>query len=74
MPRLSLADEGANSLYLPGAFGSLAAVPGEPGWSLALTYYSYGGRLKVITPGNISEKQDLEYGALTYTFTNQSLI
>jgi hypothetical protein len=68
MSNLSLADEGGNSLYLPGAFGSLAAVPGQPGWSLALTYYSYGGKLTVSTPGNVSEKQDLEYGALTYTF------
>ena len=29
----SLADEGGGSLYLPGSFGSLAAVPGAPGWS-----------------------------------------
>jgi hypothetical protein len=34
----SLADEGGNSLYLPGLFGSLAAVPGEPGWSFAFVY------------------------------------
>jgi hypothetical protein len=68
MSKPSLADEGGNSLYLPGGFGSLAAVPGQPGWSLALTYYSYGGHLTVSTVGNVSEKQDLEYGALTYTF------
>jgi hypothetical protein len=68
MSKLSLADEGGNSLYLPGSFGSLSAVPGQPGWSLALTYYSYGGRLALSTPGDISEKQDLEYAALTYTF------
>lgn len=73
MSKLSLADEGGNSLYLPGGFGSLAAVPGEPGWSLALTYYSYGGLFKVSTPGNVSEKQDLEYVALTYTFAQPVL-
>src|SRR5262245_48486589 len=73
MSKRSLADEGGNSLYLPGSFGSLAAVPGQPGWSLALTYYSYGGRLTVSTVGNISEKQDLLYGALTYTFATKVL-
>lgn len=46
------ADEGGNSLYLPGLFGSLAAVPGEPGWALALVYYSYGGHLNAGTIGN----------------------
>jgi hypothetical protein len=44
----SLADEGGNSLYLPGLFGSLAAVPGEPGWSAAFVYYAYGGHLNSV--------------------------
>src|SRR5262245_66099502 len=66
MSKLSLADEGANSLYLPGGFGSLAAVPGEPGWSLALVYFSYGGGLTIGTGGKISEEQDRVYGSLTY--------
>jgi hypothetical protein len=64
----SLADEAGNSLYLPGGFGSLAAVPGQPGWSLALIYYSYGGRISPSIVGSVSEKIDLEYAALTYTF------
>ena len=33
------ADEGGTSFWLPGQYGSLAAVPAEPGWSLALIYY-----------------------------------
>ena len=68
-----LADEGGNSLYLPGLFGSLAAVPGEPGWALALVYYSYGGHLSAGAIGNIAERQDVVYPALTYTFAKPVL-
>lgn len=32
----ALADEGGVSFWLPGQFGSLAAAPGVPGWSLGL--------------------------------------
>jgi hypothetical protein len=64
MSKLSLADEGGNSLYLPGSFGSLAAVPGQPGWSLATTYY----HTTASGLDNVSERSDLGYGALTYAF------
>jgi hypothetical protein len=37
-PRIALADEGGVSFWLPGLFGSLAAVPQQPGWSLATIY------------------------------------
>lgn len=54
------ADEGGVSFWLPGTFGSLAAVPQQPGWSQAVTYYhtsvSAGGdvaRAREITIGNI---------------------
>ena len=33
------ADEGGVSLWLPGFFGSLAASPLQPGWSLTSIYY-----------------------------------
>ena len=33
------ADEGGVSFWLPGIYGSLAAVPQQPGWSLATVYY-----------------------------------
>jgi hypothetical protein len=36
---VALADEGGVSFWLPGLFGSLAAVPQQPGWSLMTTYY-----------------------------------
>jgi hypothetical protein len=38
-PRIALADEGGMSVWLPGFFGSLAATPLQPGWSLASIYY-----------------------------------
>jgi hypothetical protein len=33
------ADEGGVSFWVPGFFGSLAAAPQQPGWSLATIYY-----------------------------------
>jgi hypothetical protein len=33
------ADEGGVSFWIPGLFGSLAATPQQPGWSLANIYY-----------------------------------
>jgi hypothetical protein len=35
----SVADESGTSFWLPGTFGSLAAVPGTPGWAVASVYY-----------------------------------
>src|SRR5438445_2106778 len=35
----ALADEGGVSFWVPGFFGSLAAAPQQPGWSLATIYY-----------------------------------
>src|SRR6476620_2583886 len=35
----ALADEDGVSFWIPGLFGSLAAVPQQPGWSLANIYY-----------------------------------
>jgi len=35
----ALADEGGVSFWLPGSYGSLAAVPGEPGWMLNMFNY-----------------------------------
>jgi len=37
--RPALADEGGVSFWVPGFFGSLAAAPQDPGWSLATVYY-----------------------------------
>jgi hypothetical protein len=37
-PDIAMADEGGVSFWLPGLFGSLAATPQVPGWSLGLIY------------------------------------
>ena len=37
--QLACADEGGASFWLPGQYGSLAAVPAEPGWSVPLIYH-----------------------------------
>ena len=38
-PSTATADEGGVSFWLPGIYGSLAAAPLQPGWSLATIYY-----------------------------------
>jgi hypothetical protein len=38
-PQVSRADEGGVSFWVPGFFGSLAAAPQQPGWSLTTIYY-----------------------------------
>jgi hypothetical protein len=38
-PKLAQADEGGVGMWVPGFFGSLAATPLQPGWSLATIYY-----------------------------------
>lgn len=37
--RPAIADEGGVSFWVPGFFGSLAATPQQPGFSLATIYY-----------------------------------
>jgi hypothetical protein len=39
LSQAALADEGGVSYWLPGRFGSLAATPEVPGWSMAVVYY-----------------------------------
>jgi hypothetical protein len=55
-----MADEGGVSFWIPGLFGSLVAVPAQPGWSQASIYYhtteSAGGdvaRAREISIGRI---------------------
>jgi len=38
-PGIARADEGGVSFWVPGFFGSLAASPLQPGWTLETTYY-----------------------------------
>lgn len=49
VPSMAKADQGGVSFWLPGTYGSLAAVPLQPGWSLGTVYYhasvSAGGQV-----------------------------
>lgn len=72
------ADEGGTSFWLPGQYGSLAATPAEPGWSLGLIYFhapSDAGASKTFTTGDkitagLDVMQDLLLVAPTYTFSD----
>ena len=60
IPRVSLADKGGVSFWLPGTFGSLAAVPGQPGWSFA----TFGYNTSVSAGANVAAAREIEIGAL----------
>ncbi len=72
------ADEDGVSFWLPGQYGSLAAVPSEPGWSIPLIYYHSsvdgGGSVEFTQGGNVrlglEEGIDLLLAVPTYVFTN----
>jgi hypothetical protein len=56
--RVAIADEGGVSFWVPGLFGSLAAAPQQPGWSLALiNYYD-----SVRASGNIAAAREVTVG------------
>jgi hypothetical protein len=40
VPKPAVADEGGVSFWIPGFFGSLAAVPQQPGWSFTTFFYN----------------------------------
>jgi len=73
---LANADEGGVSFWLPGQFGSMAAVPGDPGWSLPLIYFHSSvegeGSREFPTAGKITlgleEDIDLLLAVPTYAF------
>lgn len=75
------ADEGGVSFWTPGQFGSLAAVPTAPGWSLPLFYYSVSGsagteRAFVIggrVTAGLEADVDLLFAFPTYTFAQPVL-
>jgi hypothetical protein len=56
----ALADEGGVSFWLPGIYGSLAATPQQPGWSLPLIYY----HTSVSASGSIAAAREISIGAL----------
>jgi hypothetical protein len=57
----ALADGGGVSFWLPGSFGSLAAVPQEaPGWSWSSTYY----HAATSAGGDVSRAREINIGAI----------
>jgi hypothetical protein len=59
----AFADEGGVSFWLPGLFGSLAAVPQQPGWALTVTnYYT-----NVSAAGNIAAAREVTVGRFNPT-------
>jgi hypothetical protein len=61
--QISRADESGISFWLPGQFGSLAAVPQTPGWSLGTVYY----HTTVGASGNVAAAREVQIGRFPAT-------
>jgi hypothetical protein len=59
-PEISRADEGGVSFWLPGQYGSLAAVPQTPGWALGTIYY----HTNVTGSGNVAAAREISTGRI----------
>ena len=57
------ADESGVSFWLPGLFGSLAAVPQTPGWSLGSIYY----HTSVDASGSVAAAREIQIGRFPAT-------
>jgi hypothetical protein len=64
-PGPASADQGGISFWLPGTFGSLAAVPGTPGWALGTIYY----HSSVEAGGNVAASRAIRLGNRTTNLT-----
>ena len=63
LPAISFADENGVSFWLPGLFGSLAAVPQQPGWALTvMNYYDSVG-----ASGAVAASREIEIGKFNPT-------
>jgi hypothetical protein len=80
-PKPARADEGGVSYWIPGFFGSLAAVPPTPGWSVATVYYhastDAGGGVQFPRGGavvaGLEGEVDLGFVSPSYTFATPVL-
>jgi hypothetical protein len=59
-PGPALADQGGVSFWVPGLFGSLAAVPGQPGFNFASVFY----HTSVGASGSVAAQKQIEIGQL----------
>jgi hypothetical protein len=60
LPQIAWADETGISFWVPGQFGSLAAVPQTPGWSLGSVYY----HTNVGASGSVAAAKEIDIGHL----------
>jgi hypothetical protein len=58
LPQTARSDEGGVSFWLPGLFGSLAAAPVTPGWSLGSIYY----HTSVGASGSVAAAKEVQIG------------
>src|SRR5215831_6433534 len=64
--QIARADEGGVSFWIPGFFGSLAAVPAQaPGWSVTSIYYHDS----VSAGADVARARDFQIRNLPFTFT-----
>src|SRR5262245_50297211 len=63
LPEASRADENGVSLWLPGLYGSLAAAPLVPGWSLGIVGY----HTSVGASGNVAAERQIQIGQVPAT-------
>jgi hypothetical protein len=61
--QIARADESGVSFWIPGFFGSLAAVPQTPGWSMAEIYY----HTSVGASGNVAASKEIQIGRFAPT-------
>ncbi|MBO4226447.1 transporter [Bradyrhizobium neotropicale] len=62
---VALADEGGVSFWIPGFFGSLAATPQQPGWSITSIYY----RTQVSAGGDVARAREITIGGIPANLT-----
>src|SRR5262245_39820290 len=65
VPTVATADEGGVSFWIPGFFGSLAAAPLQPGWSLTSFYY----HTSVSAGADIARAREFEIGRIPVNLT-----
>jgi hypothetical protein len=62
--QVARADEGGVSFWIPGFFGSLAATPTTPGWSMTTIYYHDS----VSAGANVARAREFEIGNVPVSF------
>jgi len=64
-PDIARADESGISFWIPGFFGSLAATPSTPGWSMTSIYFHD----QVSAGGNVARAREFQIGNIPANLT-----